>query len=348
MEISYGYNKIKELAKLTLKAGRTPAIWGAPGIGKSTMGRELAEELNARLCILDVPLLQPFDYAVAVPNHDSKTVELYPTGFLPTNERALILIEDLPLAKPYQMIPVMQMVLDKRIGNIRFSDEVRFVITGNREEDTPEVNPLPTPLNNRLSHFNLDADYEEWVIWGKKNGIEESITGFITPQPQFILTQPKDGEKAFASPRSWHCLSDEIKGIKKEWQLRALAHANVGVQASQMYITWFKYLKDINPVDILENRGYMSYSTDRAKIFAVIQSVSAHIKQKKGEYIAKFKNEIEGFFNWLSGEFKIVFLKELVEHTKTSSKIDKLIEFAEQIPSAVNYVGQIRDRNNED
>lgn len=342
MDISYNYDDVKKYSLITLRAGRTPAIWGAPGIGKSTLGREIAEELGAELYVLDAPLLQPFDYAIAVPDHESKKVTLYPTGFLPEKGPAVVLVEDLPHAKSYQMIPIMQMVLDRRIGHMRFTDDVYFIITGNREEDLAGVNPIPSPLLNRLVHYPMDVDVERWVIWGKSAGLDERITGFISANPQHLLKKPEDGVRAWPTPRSWHMLSDQLKKASNDdTTLRSLTSSTIGPQVTHVFMAWVKYLQTVDPKDIIEN-GAIPSTSDRGQMFALLQSVAGLLKQKKPDYIQKHKGNVVDFFKWLQGEFKMAFLKEMVTYDKKQRPEIKYLEMLFQIDPIFNeYASRI-------
>ncbi len=345
MEIKVNFKEAKKLAVICLKAKRVPAIWGPPGIGKSSMAKEIAQEIGADVVILDAPLLDPTDYAIAVPNHEEQKVKIYPTGFLPQKGPALIVVEDLPHAKSYQQVPIMQMVLDRRIGHLKFEDDVYFFITGNREEDLAGVNPIPSPLNNRLFHIDLDPDPEEWLIWARTNELDSRITGFITARKDLLLQLPEEGKKAWPTPRSWHMASDILKSVGNtsadDITLRHILAGTVGSSVASMFLAWLKYLQGVNPEEIIE-QGKMPTVQDRSQMFAVVQAVAEFIKKKKSVYIEKYRDGIESFFKWLQGEFKMAFLKELVTYDKNGQMnltlITKMIDI---IPETANYIADI-------
>lgn len=317
-KLSYEEAKIEILD--ALEAGRTPCLWGGPGIGKSTLGREIAEELGAKLYILDAPLLQPFDYAIAVPDHQNKKVVLYTTGFLPEKGPAVVLIEDLPHAKQYQQIPLMQIVLDRRIGNMHFESDVYFIITANREEDLAGITPFISPLNNRLVHIPMEANPQNWIVWAKSAGIFEPIIGFISYKPSWLYRDPEEGKKAWPTPRSWHAFADLLSAVAKKRKiddttLRRKGIETVGQEATTEFVTWYKYLQSVDPRQIVES-GLLPSNNDRGYIFAVVQSVASLLKTKNTKYFHEYKNQILAFFRWLPGEFKIVFLEELIVYGK--------------------------------
>jgi hypothetical protein len=325
MELKLNYSETKKVVYLVLKGGRTPAIWGPPGIGKSSLGREVAAELGAKLYILDAPLLQPFDYAVAVPDHATKTVQLYPTGFLPQSGPAVVLVEDLPHAKPYQMIPLMQIVLDRRIGHLYFENNVHFIITGNREEDLAGVNPLPSPLLNRLVHINMNVDVEEWLKWAVNAGIHEDLVGFLRVYPQHLLHAPEENVKAWPTPRTWHMLSDILEQSNGDLDtFRLISDGCIGSSVTMLLMAWLRYLRQIDPRLIVE-KGQLPSVSNREQIYAVSHAVAGLLKTRADyeKYISTYKNNIVAFFRWLQGEMKVAFLKELasVPDVKVAQKL---------------------------
>ncbi len=291
-ELNYNFQDLIPLVKQVITAGRVPYLWGPPGIGKSALVKYVAELISQEIkqpikfYTLDVPLLQPFDYAVGVPNHNTKTVELYRTGFLPRKGPAVVAVEDVSHGKSYQVIPLMQIVLDHRIGPLYFEKNVWFVLTGNREEDYAYVNSLPSPLNNRLTHFNMVANLDVWRIWAKANELDERVINFVHAYLQYFCQDPKEGVKTWPTPRSWHMLSDCIKNETKEKLLRAMSSACVGSAVTNIFMAWVKYLREIDTEAII-TKGLIPDHKDRSQLFAIVGAVTARMQRMKSEKIKK-------------------------------------------------------------
>lgn len=330
--IEYSFDELLPLVLQVVKSKRTPFIWGPPGIGKSSLARKVAEELNAPLYVLDAVLLQPTDYAVPVPNHNEKTVELYSTGFLPQKGPAVVLIDDLPHAKTFQMIPLLQIVLDRRIGNMYFSDDVDFIVTGNCEEHLAYTNSIPSPFLNRVAHFDMKPDLEGWVVWAKRKYLDERIVQFVNAHPQYFFQLPTEGVRAWPTPRSWHIAADIIQGVADN-QVYPYVLSTVGAVAN-VFSAWLKYLRTIDVDEIIE-KGEFPYNLNRDKIFTIVQAVASKIDKK---HINKLQNNLRSLFSSIPSEYKIVFLKELVRYKNDKKDISILQSFVDKVPESVEYV----------
>lgn len=340
MELTLTYNEAKEIVKDIIEVGEVPFVKGGPGIGKSALVREVAQELSIELYHLDAPLFQPIDYAIPVPNHETKKIEIYPTGVIPTEGPALVLIDDLPHATNSQQIPLLQICLDKRIANIKLKD-VKFIATGNREIDLAGVNSLISPLSSRLVHITIRPDPEEWINWAKRNELSPLITGFIAYKPDLLYQEPQEGMEAWPTPRSWEKASRIISvGKQDEKTIKYKLYGIVGKQAAEYFMSWYKYLQEVDPKAIIE-KGQLPSRNDRAFIFAVLQSVAGLIKTKNKNYITQNKNHIRSFFLWLPGEFKAAFLKELIYKKDSTPNISILETVRENVPEVAQYVWDI-------
>lgn len=310
------FYELVDLILPVLNAARVPFIWGAPGIGKSALARYVSEKMKCDFRCLDAPLLQPFDYAVAVPDHQSKEIVLYRTGFIPQKGPVVVAIEDLPHAKPYQQIPIMQIVLDHRIGPLKFADDVFFIASGNREEDLAYTQPIPSPLLNRFVHFDLKPDVEEWTYrFARPKNLDERVIGFVLANPEFFVQMPKEGIRSWSTPRSLHAFAEIVKEVNDENLIRSLGIATVGEVATKFFLEWFKYLRNIDPKAVVEQGKMPKFnSNDRSQIFAIVLSVASYINRFKEKEIIKFGRNIMSFFELLTSDYKVLFCHQFIEY----------------------------------
>ena len=52
-------------------------LWGVPGVGKSSIVRQVASSLDMDVIDIRLSLLAPTDFLLPFPDKESKTIELY-------------------------------------------------------------------------------------------------------------------------------------------------------------------------------------------------------------------------------------------------------------------------------
>ena len=72
----------KQAKNLIKNIRNTCYLKGEPGIGKTHLGKEIAEELGRPYIHLDVPQLNPEDISIPVPNLETKILESFPSQLL--------------------------------------------------------------------------------------------------------------------------------------------------------------------------------------------------------------------------------------------------------------------------
>jgi len=331
MEMYLTPKETYEVLKVVAKTENVVFIWGSPGIGKSSLCRQLANELKMELVHYDAPLLEPTDLIIPWIDKETKSVKLLTIDMIPQekDDRAvLVLIDDLPHARPSQQIPLMELILDRRIGPNRIGKNVKFIVTGNEETDLAGTNSIISPVLNRMLHIYMAPDLEQWVdIMGAE--IEEDILAYLRAFPQNFFNKPTVDAKAFPTPRSWHMLSKSLKVAEKKNDdlLRNLASATVGSATAASFMAFIKYLKNLNPRQIIE-KAEIPTDSARDKLYAVITSVAGFLKQQGVGYLTKFHNNVYKFLQQLPAEFRVACMKELVRtpQGKNRTLLKKLVE----------------------
>jgi hypothetical protein len=75
---------------------------------------------------------------------------------------------------------------------------------GNRQGDRGVTYSMPAPLANRFSHFEVETNLDDWVVWAHQHRIDERIVAFLRFRPDLLFDfDPKHNPVAFPSPRSW-------------------------------------------------------------------------------------------------------------------------------------------------
>lgn len=192
-------------------------IKAKPGVGKSAIARSIADKLG--LQYVDIRLSMADETDMQFPNltlHkdlDMHVIEhAMPEWAVLANERpTLIHFEELNRAPLAVRNAALQVLLERGIGpRFKFNKNVFMMASGNLgDEDGTDVEEFDTALNNRLIHRKHDLPAAEWLEWGE-GIIHPDIHKFIEYYPENLYIRPTETSQTFASPRTWHFLSDYI------------------------------------------------------------------------------------------------------------------------------------------
>jgi hypothetical protein len=188
-------------------------IVGKPGIGKSSLVRDVATHLGIDYRDFRTTLMEPGDLR-GLPRIDKHGTHWVPPAELPRTGAGILMLEELPQADKEVQKILMQFTLDRRIGDYVLPPDWWIVALGNRVEDRSGANKLLAALANRFIHLNLDVNADTWLEWANQQGIDPRIRAYIRYRPDMLLVfPPSNQEQAFPSPRSWHVLHDVLQAI---------------------------------------------------------------------------------------------------------------------------------------
>jgi hypothetical protein len=208
-------NETRSRLLRAFKAKRPVFLWGPPGIGKSQIIADLTKELGG-LCIdLRLGQMEPTDLrGIPFYNKDIGKMDWAEPIDLPTEELAAqypivtLFLDEMNQAAPAVQGSAFQLVLDRRLGKYKLPDNVVIVAAGNRESDKGVSFRMPTPLANRFVHLEVRQDYDSWNEWAVSHREHKDVVGYIGFAKNDLFDfNPKSSSRAFATPRSWHFVS---------------------------------------------------------------------------------------------------------------------------------------------
>lgn len=184
-------------------------LWGAPGIGKSSVVNKVAKANEMDVIDVRLSQLAPTDLR-GLPYVEDGQAHFAPPGFLPKSGAGILFLDEINLAPPAIMNVAMQLVLDRRVGDYVVPDNWYIVAAGNRAEDRAAVSQMPAPLTNRFLHMTVECDLESWKQYALTSGVKEEIISFLNFRPQLLHSFNKNAI-SWPSPRSWDFASDLLK-----------------------------------------------------------------------------------------------------------------------------------------
>ena len=216
-----------------LLSTRWPAfLWGPPGVGKSSVVRQVAAELGLPLVDIRAPLLDPTDLR-GLPYVSDGIAKWASPSFLPHEEgsQGVLFFDELNAAPPLVQASLYQLTLDRQVGEYRLPDGWRIVAAGNRSEDSAIVFRMPSALANRFIHVDFEVNLEDWVDWAVANKVHPLVQAFIRLRSELLLKMGS-AERGFPTPRSWEMVSDSIGAFGETGSILDVLIGTVGEGAA--------------------------------------------------------------------------------------------------------------------
>jgi ATPase family associated with various cellular activities (AAA) len=222
-------------------------IWGAPGIGKSSIVSQLATAHQLEFIDIRLSQLAPTDLR-GLPVAEDGISKWFPPEFLPQQGRGILFLDEINMAPPAMQGMAQQIILDRRVGSYVVPDQWFVWAAGNRKEDRAGVFDMPAPLANRFLHLQVEPDFESFKAYALGIGIHEQIIAFLSFRPS-LLHKIDPQQPAWCSPRSWMMASSlHSNGLDLAPAIGMVANAEF-----QAFTLLYSTLPDLIP--ILEGQG---------------------------------------------------------------------------------------------
>jgi len=270
-----------------LVAQKVPTfLWGAPGIGKSSIVKEIAKSRDVGFIDLRLALMDPTDLK-GIPFYDkeSHTALWAPPAFLPSEGEGILFLDELNSAPPAVQSSAYQLILDRRVGEYILPDGWAIVAAGNREGDRGVTYRMPAPLANRFVHFELEVSVDDWREWAYRVGVDSRIIAYISYKNEHLFTfDAKKETKSFATPRSWEYVANILKSnIEPSLLLDTIAGA-VGRDVAVGFLSFLRVMERLPNIEAILQAKESSYSDEVDVLYALSSGVvSAYLQNPSQE-----------------------------------------------------------------
>ena len=310
---------LKQEIRDNMRIGLNTMIWGGPGIGKSEIPQQEANELNIPLLEFRANLFDPVDVRgipytrddLSVASGAMKITSWAPPDIFPSEEthgpRGLFMIDELPTAPPATQNAFLQLLLTRQVGNYKMPDGWSCLAAGNRLTDGASVYEMPSPVRNRLMHYELEPSLDAWCEWALKNEVNTTLVSFMRYRPNLLYSFKAD-EYAFPTPRSWSFVDKRLrltKNIDDSRLFFGIAGA-VGTGPAGEFLAFAKIADKLPDIDnLIANPSSYMPSEDPAVLYALTGAVASRAEASKLENIMKLGKKIPT-------EFQVVLVKSIL------------------------------------
>jgi len=290
-------------------------VWGSPGIGKSSIIKQIAKDKGLEFVDLRLSLLDPTDLK-GIPFFDKDNHEAVwaSPNFLPKepNSKGILFLDEINTAPPSVQASAYQLVLDRKVGDYELPKGWSIVAAGNHESDRGVVYRMPPPLANRFVHLNMEVSFEDWKSWAYNSGIDSSIIAFLHYDSSRLFDfDPTANQKSFPTPRSWEYVDKILASKIDEALLLEVISGAVGAESATAFVSFRKVMYRLPDIDKLLDGEDVEVEHDSQVLFALVAGIVSSIKQE--DSMKKIDNALK-FSLTLPKEFSVMLVKDMQQN----------------------------------
>ena len=250
---------------------------GAPGIGKTAIMKQIAEELNVglvsysmthhtRQSALGLPIIKKevyngVEYDISRYSMSEIIASTYDlmkkTGF----KEGILFLDEINCVSETLAPSMLQFLQYKIFGQHRLPDGFVVVTAGNPPEYNKSVREYDIVTLDRLKILNVEPDFDVWKEYAKNVGVHASILSFLEVKKEYFYIVESTAEgKNYVTARGWEDLSKmiyiyESKNIKvDEILISEYLHKDVSKEFAVYYDLYNKYKSDYKIIDIVRGK----------------------------------------------------------------------------------------------
>jgi len=325
----------KKFLQKAFTKNRPAFLWGPPGIGKSEIVTEIANEWGNTLVIdLRMAQMEPTDIrGIPFFNKDLGVMDWAPPIELPSEELAaqydhvILFLDEMNSAMPAVQAAGYQLILNGRVGKYVLPGNVVIVAAGNRDSDKGVTYRMPMPLANRFLHLEMRADFGSWQEWAIIKHIHEDVIGYLSFAKQDLYDfDAKSSSRAFATPRTWTFVSELLEEDDCDADtLYNLVAGTVGEGLATKFMAHRKIASKMpNPSDILSGKVTELKVKEISAMYSLTISMCYELKDAVDTDkidTAEFHKRCDNFFAYMMANFETELV---VMGAKTALKTYKL------------------------
>lgn len=314
-----------------LKAKAVPMIWGPPGLGKTQVSNQSWDifkylkgfPADSPFYSLRLAQLEPPDLrGIPFPNWKQRRTVWLPPEWFPSEGCGCFMLDEIPACLPSMQVPAMQLVEERRIGDMVLPDNYYMIAAGNRLGDRSHVQAFSKALGNRFGvhievHPDLDV-FRSWAVrgdsrWalpksdvdlvpGQGGKIHPDVFSFLSYRPKCLyLFDPADPSPAFASPRSYELLSRQYPfppGLELVY-----ASGIIGMGAAQELVGFLKVKDSLPDLDAcLSDPEHTRVPTASDARYAITAALSMRVTKKNLNNYFKYLSRMDVEYDILGGK----------------------------------------------
>ena len=276
-----------------------PILTSAPGLGKTSVVEQVADNLNigCRTVVIaqfdpaelsGLPYLEGNTYVRAKPFFLNFTPEEVKRG-------GILFLDELAQATTAGLNVVAQMTQEHRVGEHKIPDSWIIVAAANRMKDKAGTTVMPSHLRDRLTYIDIDADLDAFLDYAVANeDFDPLLVGFLNAFPS-SLSQPDPKADASPSPRSW-VRANTIRKMDIPHSLQyQLLTGQLGEKITMDLIGFLRNADKLPPIkSILKDPEGAPLPSEPSMQYAIVAQLAGVLTEDNADAVMTYSDRFKG------------------------------------------------------
>lgn len=253
-------------------------LLGAPGIGKTAIMEQIAQELgiplvsysmthHTRQSALGLPYIVEREYngkqfRVSEYTMSEIIAAVYEKSKQTGIQEGILFLDEINCVSETLAPAMLQFLQYKVFGQHRVPEGWIVVTAGNPPEYNQSVREFDMVTWDRLKRIDVTPDYDVWRGWAINHGAHQAVLSYLDIcRADFYQVESTVDGKSFVTPRGWIDLSDMLKlyeqhelPVSEQLMGQYLQNAQISKSFANYYDLWMKYRSDYQIDSILSGK----------------------------------------------------------------------------------------------
>jgi len=235
----------KKLAVLLIRRNKPFIFLGPPGIGKSEIIRQAAQECQRELSVYETPGLYPTDIRGLLYLTSDNETRFSKPAILCEDPNQVIFFDEISSSPAAVQVALQRIFLERKLGDYEF--RALPVAAGNRPEDHSGATTLVKSLMDRVFIREIVPDVDVWLEDYARHYVHPYIVSYISAhRDAFYVLGSTPGERP-TTPRSWTQLSELLDEFLR-WSRNEQADVYSGFISPSLASDFCHYLEELEEV----------------------------------------------------------------------------------------------------
>ena len=314
--------------KVPVVRQRPVFLLGAPGIGKTAVMEQIAQEMgialvsysmthHTRQSALGLPYIAQKTYqgvSCSVSEYTMSEIiaSVYDTMEAGGIREGILFLDEINCVSETLAPAMLQFLQYKTFGRHRVPEGWVIVTAGNPPEYNRSVREFDVATLDRLKVMEVEPDYGAWKEYAARKRIHNAVTSYLDLKKEhFYRMEMTARGRSFVTPRGWEDLAailvlHEEEGLPVDGALvgQYLRNERVAEEFYAYYELYQRYKRDYNIIDILEGRsggavakaGKAAFDERLSLLGMLLDAVQGQMKEvmEQAAFLTDLRNLLKG------------------------------------------------------